>query len=78
MLIIYGLIIILIGAMICNKYKVPFASIDSYKYQDLQKYLLGELTIATLGSIHKPILWIYAPTEYNSRKWESFGSRSSL
>jgi hypothetical protein len=78
MLIIYGLIIILIGAMICNKYKVPFASIDSYKYHDLQKYLLGELTIATLGSIHKPILWIYVPTEYNSRKWESFGSRSSF
>lgn len=79
MLIIYGLIIILIGAMICNKYKVPLTSIDSsYKYKDLQKYLLGELTIAALGSVYKPILWVHVPTEYNSRKWESFGSRSSF
>ena len=28
--------------------------------------------------IKKPILWIYIPYEYNSRNWESFGSRSSL
>ena len=29
-------------------------------------------------NIKKPILWIYIPYEYNSRHWESFGSRSSL
>lgn len=29
-------------------------------------------------NIKKPLLWIYIPYEYNSRHWESFGSRSSL
>jgi hypothetical protein len=32
----------------------------------------------TLGKSKKPILWIHVPYEYNSRRWLSFGSRSSF
>jgi hypothetical protein len=42
---------------------------------DIRKYLLNE---SSLSDSKKPILWIHIPYEYNSRKWESFGSRSSL
>jgi len=41
----------------------------------IQKYLLDDVTLA---ESKKPILWIHVPYEYNSRKWLSFGSRSSL
>ena len=45
------------------------------EYQSIQKYLLDDVT---LGKSKKPILWIFVPYEYNSRKWTSFGSRSSF
>ena len=41
----------------------------------IQNYLLDDVT---LGMSKKPILWIHIPYEYNSRKWLSFGSRSSF
>ena len=44
-------------------------------YEAIQKYLLDDVT---LGKSKKPILWIHIPYEYNSRKWLSFGSRSSF
>jgi len=44
-------------------------------YEAIQKYLLDDVT---LGKSKKPILWIHVPYEYNSRKWISFGSRSSF
>jgi hypothetical protein len=44
-------------------------------YEAIQKYLLDDVT---LGKSKKPILWIHVPHEYNSRKWLSFGSRSSF
>jgi hypothetical protein len=44
-------------------------------YEAVQKYLLDDIT---LGKSKKPILWIHVPYEYNSRKWLSFGSRSSF
>jgi len=44
-------------------------------YEAIQKYLLDGVT---LGKSKKPILWIHIPYEYNSRKWISFGSRSSF
>jgi hypothetical protein len=44
-------------------------------YDAIQKYLLdGD----TLGKSKKPVLWIHVPYEYNSRRWLSFGSRSSF
>ena len=44
-------------------------------YEAIQNYLLDGVTLA--NSV-KPILWIHVPYEYNSRKWLSFGSRSSF
>jgi hypothetical protein len=44
-------------------------------YESIQQYLLDD---DTLGKSKKPILWIHVPYEYNSRRWLSFGSRSSL
>ena len=44
-------------------------------YDAIQNYLLDDVT---LGKSKKPILWIHVPYEYNSRKWLSFGSRSSF
>jgi hypothetical protein len=51
-----------------------------YKYgnmnKSLQDYLLDNVT--NLDKSKKPILWLHVPYEYNSRRWSSFGSRSSL
>jgi hypothetical protein len=44
------------------------------EYYSIKKYLLNT---KTLGKSKKPILWIHVPYEYNSRNWQSFGSRSS-
>ena len=44
-------------------------------YYAIRKYLLLD---KKLISSKKPILWIHVPYEYNSRKWLSFGSRSSV
>ena len=44
-------------------------------YISIQEFLLDDKKI---HKSTKPILWIHVPYEYNSRKWQSFGSRSSL
>lgn len=44
-------------------------------YEAIRQYLLDD---ETLGKSKKPIMWVHVPYEYNSRKWLSFGSRSSL
>lgn len=44
-------------------------------YQEFRQYLLND---RTFGKNKKPLLWIHVPYEYNSRHWESFGSRSSM
>ena len=44
-------------------------------YESIQQYLLDD---NTLVNSKKPILWIHVPYEYNSRRWLSFGSRSSF
>ena len=50
-------------------------NIDNYKL--IQEYLLNDHELVGKKGIQKPILWIHIPYEYNSRKWLSFGSRSS-
>jgi hypothetical protein len=62
-------------AVLYQKYlekKAQKISIDSY--DEIRKYLLNE---SDLAKSKKPILWIHIPYEYNSRRWSSFGSRSS-
>ena len=53
--------------------RIQEASQDNYNA--IQNYLLDDVTLA---KSKKPILWIHVPYEYNSRKWLSFGSRSSF
>jgi hypothetical protein len=47
-------------------------------YNIIQKYLLSDSPDSKLTNSSKPILWLYVNYEYNSRKWLSFGSRSSF
>jgi hypothetical protein len=46
-------------------------------YESLQQYLQDDDS-TSLAKIKKPIIWIPLQYEYNSRNWESFGSRSSF
>jgi hypothetical protein len=51
---------------------------ENAKHHDcsaIRKYLLNETALA---KTKKPILWVHIPYEYNSRNWDSFGSRSSM
>lgn len=47
---------------------------NEYNYRAIRDFFLDE---KTLEKSKKPILWIHVPYEYNSRNWQSFGSRSS-
>lgn len=47
---------------------------ENNNYNAIKEYLLD---VDSLAKSRKPILWIHVPYEYNSRKWVSFGSRSS-
>jgi hypothetical protein len=51
--------------------------VDTNNYSAIQKYLLNENQLDELGASAKPIMWIHIPLEYNARRWQSFGSRSS-
>ena len=71
------LFVILIFLMILYKrfeYKQSIEE-NTYNHEAIQNYLLDE---TTLVKSNKPILWIHVPYEYNSRRWLSFGSRSSF
>jgi hypothetical protein len=50
-------------------------TVEINSYNEIQKYLLN---YSDLAKSKKPILWIHVPYEYNSRRWLSFGSRSSM
>ena len=70
------LIILITVAILYKKYHEKnsiYSEEKTYKY--LRKYVLKETSIP---SSKKPIMWIYVPYEYNSRNWQSFGSRSSF
>jgi hypothetical protein len=51
---------------------------NNVNYNIIQKYLLSESDNYKLSKSSKPILWLYIDYDYNSRKWLSFGSRSSF
>lgn len=79
MLVLFAFIfIILILLYLYQRYQSKLDrehSLDDYTF--IQKYLLSDNIEAKLKKYSKPILWIYINYEYNSRKWSSFGSRSS-
>ena len=71
------LFVILIGVgFVYKKFESKCDNEDS-QFNDnmIQKYLLSDVN---LDNEKKPILWIHIPYEYNSRNWQSFGSRSSF
>jgi len=71
------IIIFIIGlGILYQKYLEKQASTSVLNgYDDIQKYLLDD---NSLKDTNKPIMWIHVPFEYNSRHWQSFGSRSSF
>lgn len=74
-IIILFLILIVVG-MLYKKFEDKLKREENEdNYISIQQFLLDDKKI---HKSKKPILWIHVPYEYNSRKWESFGSRSSL
>lgn len=72
------LIILLVLGLLYRRFedkRMREESIDND--QAIQEYLLNDDGL-DLAKSSKPILWIHVPYEYNSRKWASFGSRSSM
>ena len=71
------LIIILMGVgFVYRRYINKYETDDELQqYNLIKKYLLNDSSITRSK---KPIIWIHVPYEYNARKWQSFGSRSSL
>lgn len=73
--VIYILIILFVIAILYKKSQHKFeTTADNVNISD---FFLGNHSIANIGYLSKPILWIHCPIEYNSRNWQSFGSRSS-
>lgn len=73
---IIPIIIIVITSVLYNRYKEKQERLENtYSHDKIQNYLLNDDDFV---KNKKPILWIHIPYEYNSRDWESFGSRSSI
>jgi hypothetical protein len=77
--VIYILIILLIVAIIYKKSQSKFEKSNAISDNNLHisNFFLGNMSIENIGYLTKPILWIHCPIEYNTRNWNSFGSRSS-
>jgi len=72
------LILLIIGGIMYRRYEEKISTVENMENQkqdSLKKYLLNE---SSLAKTDKPIMWIHIPYEYNSRHWQSFGSRSSV
>jgi hypothetical protein len=75
---IIAIMILVIGlAYLYKRYETKYLYETYDENTDIRKFFLGKLTRNDIGSIRKPLLWIYVPHEYNGRNWLSFGSRSS-
>jgi hypothetical protein len=73
-------ILLILGILLFlqNRYEEKNSRDNVYGiYESLQKYLQDDDSKSLL-KIKKPIIWIPLQYEYNSRNWESFGSRSSF
>jgi len=73
---IFILIAVLGLGFLYNRYEEKLRKeVDTENYDTIQKYLL--INSESLSKSKKPILWIHINYEKNSRKWISFGSRTS-
>tara|TARA_Y100000389_G_scaffold205106_1_gene263253 strand:- start:9768 stop:10736 length:969 start_codon:yes stop_codon:yes gene_type:complete len=70
-----GVIILLISSVLYNKFKRYESKAKCREDRDaIERYLI-QSDIEYSDS--KPNMWIYVPTDYNARCWQSWGSRSS-
>jgi hypothetical protein len=70
-----GFLLTMSAGILYKRYKEKDAQqnqMDDYDF--VKKYLLTE---SSLAKVKKPILWIPLQFEYNTRHWQSFGSRGS-
>jgi len=66
------IVILLALAILYKRFETKHKTSELYD-NFIEKYLLT----SKITKSKKPFLWIHVPYEYNSRKWENFGSRSS-
>ena len=68
-------IVIVLGILYHRYQEKKYRVKNQYdNYDSIKKYLLSE---SSLANNKKPIIWVHIPYEYNSRAWQSYGSRSS-
>lgn len=70
--VVFVIFLLLVSSYASKYWKSLFAPKDEYDM--IKRYLLTE---SPLYGYDKPKIWIHSKFEYNSRKWESFHSRSS-
>jgi len=76
---IFIFLVIAIIGFFYNRYEEKQNKINQQEdYTAIQKYLLNDNEVSSLGNSKKPILWIHIKYEYNARNWLSWGSRSSF
>ena len=66
------IVILLVLGILYKQFETKHKTSELYD-NFIEKYLLS----SKITKSKKPFLWIHVPYEYNSRKWENFGSRSS-
>jgi hypothetical protein len=64
--------VIFTASYFANKMKQPFETNDEYEM--IRNYVLND---SPLYGYNRPKLWIHSKYQINSRKWKSFGSRTS-
>jgi len=77
---VWIIIIFIVAAYLYQRYtaKQFNNTTEQENYSTLQKYLINDGTTLDNSKDERPILWIPLHYEYNSRNWQSFGSRSSF
>ena len=74
--IIIFVIILIVIIILYQRYLEKHTYVTEYdNYKAIQSHLLTDCGL--INKSKKPIIWIHIPYEYNSRNWQSFGSRSS-
>lgn len=71
---VFAFTLIMAVSYVGNMYKKVFSDKETDENDIIRKYLLNE---SPLYGYNRPKLWIHTKYEYNSRRWKSFGSRSS-
>lgn len=72
---IIPIIVLIATSFLYDQYKIKIERDDEFKNYDMvKKYLLNG---SSLAKSKKPIIWIHAQSETNSRHWSNFNSRNN-